>query len=63
MTRSEVIKFLHNQIKIADSEKLKSMVCSCFSPLCSKDCPLKNKNSCECNKIDMENSIMNKEEK
>lgn len=54
MTRSEAISFIHKQIKEADESKLRNIICSCFSPLCSSDCPLKDKNSTECKKIEME---------
>lgn len=51
MTKHEAIKFLHEQIKKADEEKLRLMICGCFSPLCSKDCPLRNVNSFDCKSI------------
>lgn len=52
MNRTEAIKFLHKQIKEADSKKLQNLICSCFAPLCSADCPLKNKISTECKTVE-----------
>ena len=54
MKRSEAISYLHKFIKKANEEQLRSLICSTFAPLCSKDCPLRNGLSCECKKIDME---------
>ena len=51
MKRSEAISYLHKAIKKADEKQLKDLICATFSPLCSTDCPLKDKNSCECKKI------------
>lgn len=54
VTKSDVIKYLHRFIKQANEEQLRDLVCSTFSPRCSFDCPLRNKENCECNKIIME---------
>lgn len=51
MTRNEAIRFLHEQIKNADAEKLRQIICGCFSLLCSNDCPLRQSNSCNCEAI------------
>ena len=56
MNRTEAIKFLHKQIKEADSKKLQNLICSCFAPLCSADCPLKNKISTECKIVECSES-------
>lgn len=56
MNRTEAIKFLHKQIKEADSKKLQNLICSCFAPLCSADCPLKNKISTECKTVECSES-------
>lgn len=54
MTRSEAISYLHKAIKKADEKQLKNLICATFAPLCSVECPLRDKNSCECKKIIME---------
>lgn len=56
MTKSEAVSYLHKFIKKADAEQLRNLICSTFSPRCSSECPLRNKISCECKKIDMEKS-------
>ncbi len=54
MTKSDSISYLHKFIKKANEEQLRNLICSTFSPRCSSDCPLYQKDSCECKKIEME---------
>lgn len=54
MTRQEAISYLHKVIKTANEDKLRDLICATFSPLCSNECPLRDKNSCECKKIILE---------
>ena len=54
MTRNEAISYLHKVIKTANEDKLRDLICATFSPRCSNDCPLRDKNSCECKKIILE---------
>ena len=56
MKRTDVISYLHKFIKKANEEQLRSLICSTYGPRCSSECPLRNKISSECKKIDMEES-------
>lgn len=54
MTKSEAITFIKLFIRTATPEQLRNVICGIYSPLCSSDCPLKDKHSanCECLKIE-----------
>lgn len=54
MTKSEAISYLHKFIKNANENQLKNLICATHAPRCSTGCPLRNDNSCECKRIDME---------
>lgn len=52
MTRAEAISYLHKYIKQANSEQLRNLICSIYSPRCSTNCPFRNGFSSECKKIE-----------
>lgn len=51
MTKQESIEFIQNFIKIATPEQLRNVICGIYTPLCSNNCPLKDKCSSECKEI------------
>lgn len=54
MTKTEAITYIKQFIRNATPEQLRNVICGIFSPLCSQDCPLKDKHSAnfECLKIE-----------
>lgn len=62
MTDIEAKKFINDFLKTATSEQIRNVICGCFSPRCSSDCPLKNKNSYECMNVVITEKSENKSE-
>lgn len=53
ITEHEAMMYIRDKLKTATPEVLQKIICGINSPLCSNDCPLRDKSSasCECKKI------------
>ena len=53
MNEHEAMLYIRDKLKTATPEMLQRIICGINGPLCSTDCPLRDKSSpsCECKKI------------
>lgn len=54
MTKHEAMLYIRDKLKTADFETLRRIICGINGPRCSNDCPLKDKNSVNCECLDIE---------